>query len=117
MKTYRNYLLSKHIIPEKQIPYYVNWVTNCFSFNKKYPDMDISDKDIRCYLSKIEKQKEDWQVKQAHEAINLYGSSPNSLGERVQGFKGSRVQGFKDPRIQVLFFRYLNRSSERISNF
>lgn len=79
MKTYRNYLLSRHIVKEKQIPYYVNWVTQCFAFHKKSPGMDITDKEIGVYLKKIEKQKEDWQVKQAHEAINLYLFLKNRL--------------------------------------
>jgi hypothetical protein len=47
METYRNYLLSRHIIPEKQIPYYVNWVTQCSSFTKKSPEMDITNEEIR----------------------------------------------------------------------
>lgn len=72
LKKFHNYLNEKGYIPEKQIPYYINWVTSFLSFCGEIPVEQITDEHVNSYIDKITNQREDWQVKQAREAIGLY---------------------------------------------
>jgi hypothetical protein len=74
MENFKNFLLSKQLIQQKQCTYYIKWVSKFFSFQGKkesIPD-SISDKLINNYLLHLEKSYESWQVTQAEEALRLY---------------------------------------------
>ena len=72
LKKFHNYLKEKGYVPEKQIPYYINWVTSFLTFCGEIPVEKITDEHVNSYSDKIFHQCEDWQVKQAREAIGLY---------------------------------------------
>lgn len=72
MEKYRNYLISKRIVTEKHLPYYLSWVSQFYAFCKKPETETVTDSEVDAFLKKLMRSCEDWQVKQAKEAINLY---------------------------------------------
>ena len=71
MKDFKSYLVSKRIVTEKQLPYYINWVSQCFNYFNKAAEDGISQDEIDQFLAVLGKHKEDWQVDQARDAIDL----------------------------------------------
>jgi len=69
---YHNYLKEKQNVPEKQIPFYINWVTSFLRFCDGITVDQVDENHVNSYLEKLSRQREDWQVKQAKEAIGLY---------------------------------------------
>lgn len=72
MKNFKQYLLAKRIVPENQVPYYISWVSKFYAFHNKLPPEPVSREDINSYLGYLSKKHEEWQVKQAENAIRLH---------------------------------------------
>ncbi|MBT8489596.1 MAG: integron integrase [Deltaproteobacteria bacterium] len=72
MNQFKSFLISKKIIPENKIPFYLSWVSQCYIFYDKQPDKELSPQEIEKFLMRLAKYREEWQVNQAREAINLY---------------------------------------------
>ncbi len=72
MQKFNNYLESKRIVPEKQIPFYVNWVSQFLNFFNKKPSDNFTSDEIARFLKYLTKRKEEWQVSQASESIRIY---------------------------------------------
>jgi len=68
----KSYLLSRHLTDEKRAGFYLSWVIRFYKFCNKNPEDSIGTEDIERYLKHLSKGHEEWQVKQASEAINLY---------------------------------------------
>ena len=72
MNEFKTFLSLKNTIPEKKIPYYLMWVSKLYAyFDKDFDEPVISD-EVDRFLHNIQKNYEDWQVKQAREALRLY---------------------------------------------
>jgi len=72
MEGFKSYLLSRHLSNEKQAGFYLYWVSQFYSHCNKSPGDRVESEDIERYLKFLAKRREDWQVKQASEAIELY---------------------------------------------
>jgi integron integrase len=72
VEDFKTYLLSKHIVPETKLSYYISWITRFYAFCGKNPGDDVSPEEIASFLKQLTKSREDWQVDQANEAIQLY---------------------------------------------
>ncbi|MEA3386014.1 MAG: integron integrase [Thermodesulfobacteriota bacterium] len=72
MEHFSSYLLSKRIVPEKRLRYYLSWITRFYAFCDKSLCDDVSNEEIDSFLRHLMKSREDWQVSQANEAIRLY---------------------------------------------
>ncbi len=46
MKQFKDYMLHKHIIPEKKMPYYISWISQFYAFCGKEVGDVISTGDI-----------------------------------------------------------------------
>ena len=68
----KSFLLSRRITNEKNADFYIFWVSLSYDFCKKHPEDRIKTEDIERYLKHLSKSREEWQVKQASEAIRLY---------------------------------------------
>lgn len=79
---FEQYLISKAFIKEKYIPFYVKWVSYCYSFLEQPDNRLLTSEQMRGYLNHISKTREDWQVKQAEEALRLYGYYLSSEPEK-----------------------------------
>jgi hypothetical protein len=62
---FEQFLVSSGAIQQKQIPYYVKWVTNCYTVCKCSADKILSADQKKQFLAMLENSREDWQVKQA----------------------------------------------------
>lgn len=71
-KKFDNYLKNKTNLSEKVIPYYLKWVTDLYQFFNEDLETVLSDDQVINFLTHIADFREDWQVKQAKEAINLF---------------------------------------------
>jgi hypothetical protein len=72
MDQFESYLKSGLSIPEKRRKFYLAWVSGLFAFHNKGPMAEISTDEIEAYLRRLSKSREEWQVKQAKEAIDLF---------------------------------------------
>ena len=72
MDDFKAYILSRRIANEKSADFYVNWVTGFFGFCSKNLEDSVTTEEIEEYLAYLAKRKEDWQVRQASDAIQLY---------------------------------------------
>jgi len=69
---------------QKQIPYYVKWVTNCYTFCKVPAEKILSADQKKQFLDMLENSREDWQVKQAEQALRLYTYFVLRYGQRPE---------------------------------
>jgi integron integrase len=69
---FQEFLVRKKHIPEKNAPYYSLWVNKFFSFSTSTNEEKF-DNILKQFLEHLSAQKtEEWQLKQAEEAIKLY---------------------------------------------
>ena len=70
---FQKYLSSRQLTAERSIPFFTSWVAMFLTFAKKntYQDTNILIPQFLDHL-KIAAAKEDWQIRQAHQAIELY---------------------------------------------
>ena len=97
MKRFKNYLLTKRIIPENRVPYYLEWVSKFYAFCDKEPGDDVSTGEVETYLRHLSKFCEEWQVKQAKEAIELF----RFVGRRSDSPKGNRDMDSNDQTTMI----------------
>jgi integron integrase len=72
MEQFKSYLLSKHLTDEKRAGFYISWVTRFHDFCKKKPEDPVTSEEMERYFKLLSRNREDWQVKQAAEAVHLY---------------------------------------------
>ena len=72
MEDFRSYLLSKQIVSENKLVYYLVWVNQFYVFCDKIPGDNVSTEEIDGFVKHLMKNRGDWQVKQAKEAIQLF---------------------------------------------
>jgi hypothetical protein len=63
MEKFTNYLISKSIIPEAQVRYYIGWVRAFFRSLGRDSAQKVTSEEIDRYLKGLAKTHEDWQVK------------------------------------------------------
>jgi integron integrase len=69
---FRTYLTDKARVKDKYIPYYLKWVSDCYSFFNQPPENPLSNDQKQEFLKHISKRQEEWQVNQADYALRLY---------------------------------------------
>ncbi|MBN1625811.1 MAG: phage integrase N-terminal SAM-like domain-containing protein [Deltaproteobacteria bacterium] len=72
MEQFKAYLTSSKLTDEKKAGYYLSWVTRLYNFYKKKTKDPITSEEVAHYLQSLSKNREDWQIRQAAEAIQLY---------------------------------------------
>ncbi len=72
MEDFRSCLLSKRILSENKLVYYLVWINQFYAFCDKIPGDDVSAEEIDGFVKHLMISREDWQVKQAKEAIQLF---------------------------------------------
>ena len=78
LKDFEKYLTLQAIIAEKLILYYLKRVTNCYSFLDTELSLSISSDQKSQFLKHFSKSHEDWQIKQADNALYSCGSKKYS---------------------------------------
>jgi hypothetical protein len=72
LEKFRNYLKSKGFVIESQLPYYIKWVEAFLHFCKGQADPTAPVDLVAPFLDALARNRKDWQVKQAKEAVSLY---------------------------------------------
>ncbi|MCX7634410.1 MAG: integron integrase [Syntrophales bacterium] len=72
MESFKAFLVTKKAVPEKRIPYYLNWGRRFQDTMGKAGDAPFTDEEVRSFLKGMELHLEEWQIKQAKEALDLY---------------------------------------------
>lgn len=62
MRQFREYLLGKGNVPEKQVPYYEAWVSQFYASCDKKPGDSVTLDEIEDFLLELSRQKEDRQT-------------------------------------------------------
>jgi hypothetical protein len=115
MNRFAQYLSNKHIIPNRQISFYIHWVRQCYAFCKKAADLCITSDEIDGYLKHISKQKEYWQVDQARMAIGLYVfyKSQNNKNTLKTVTAPNQWKKVKKEMVTIIRLKHLSPNTER----
>ena len=70
---FQEFLLPHKLVSEKNVPFYVLWVSKFISFMNGNRDI-AKDSALLAFLEQLPKKKkiEDWQLQQAEEAVKIY---------------------------------------------
>ena len=70
---FQNFLVSRSLVPEKNVSFYAHWVSKFLTFSNRNQDLG-PDLRVRNFLNQLKSQKNisDWQIKQADDALRLY---------------------------------------------
>jgi integron integrase len=73
LTTFKQFLNNRERIPERNIPYYLKWVADCYRFFNAPETHLLTNDEKSQFLTYLGKKHEDWQVEQADRALRLYG--------------------------------------------
>jgi integron integrase len=116
MKHFQTYLQSRHILPKERIPYYLSWVSQFFAFVDKNTSAAITRDDMDRFLKHLTKSKEEWQVAQAKEAIELFKfvCMSDARDSRKPDMASDKVwQQAMDEMIRMLRLKHRSLSTEK----
>lgn len=85
LHAFEEYLADRQLVQKKQLPYFARWVSNYLSFCEKSALEPDSEDQVQAFLQFMAKGKEEWQVKQAREAIRLFLFYLSRTGSEVAG--------------------------------
>lgn len=90
LQGFQEFLISRQLVPQKNIPYYAYWVSKFLSFSNKneHLNIDLQSRKFLKYLNNSENIA-DWQREQAQTAIKLYIN--NFLKEYASQFSPNDV--------------------------
>jgi hypothetical protein len=121
-KSFTEFLREKRRIADKHIPYYERWVAMYSSRAGQDPHSVQGEEDtaVRSFLSSLESRYEDWQVRQAWRALQLYfyycGRRISNLGPgilRPEAPTDSTRQALRANMIQSIRLKHLSLRTEK----
>jgi integrase len=70
---FQNFLVSRSLVPEKNVSFYAYWVSKFLAFSNRNQDLG-PDLRVEKFLNHLRTQKNisDWQIRQADDALRLY---------------------------------------------
>ncbi|MBM4066481.1 MAG: hypothetical protein FJ266_12710 [Planctomycetes bacterium] len=74
---FKDYLTQKALIKDKYVPFYLKWVSDCYSFLNEPASKVLNSEQMSRFHKYLAKTHEDWQVKQASQG--LLGFRPHFL--------------------------------------
>ena len=72
IEKFRNYLLSKRLVTEKQLPFYLRWAGKFLQFCESFSGNEKMENLVDSFLIEFGRSREQWQVDQAKESISLF---------------------------------------------
>jgi len=72
LQAFKQFLSEKERLPEKNIPYYIKWVLDCYRYFNAPESQPLTNEQNAKFLNWLAKKHEDWQVQQADRALRLY---------------------------------------------
>ncbi|RJR20318.1 MAG: integron integrase [Desulfobacteraceae bacterium] len=103
-------------MPEKRIPYYVNWVSRFQGFCGIKAGSEFTQSQVADFLKEMAKTHEDWQVNQAKEAVDLYRyflnrASPEDSPESKESAEAWKSLG--EEMVRILRLKHRSLSTEK----
>lgn len=113
---FKSYLANKAVVSEKYLPFYLKWVTDCYSRLSLPLTTALKSEQRRQYLDHIAKARPDWQVRQADSALRLYGyylsrASQNNTPETAAARE--QWQSLEGETRKALRLRHRSHSTEK----
>ncbi len=116
LSAFQSNLTKRALIKDKYVPFYVKWVSECYAFLDR-PTSDILSQDVKQqFLRHLAKTHEDWQVKQAEQALRLYTYFLSSQQNTATGESQDAAQAWEalETRTrEVLRLRHRSYSTEK----
>jgi hypothetical protein len=112
---FEQFLVSNGSIAPMQIPYYVKWVTECYAACKSPVDKILAADQKKQYLEHLENTREEWQVKQAEQALRLYTFFVSRYGQRAVATsdEGKLWEQIVEKMIKVMRLKHLSLNTEK----
>jgi len=118
MLDFITFLKEKQKIPEKKVPFYLHWISKYHKFSKT----NLSDncRSIECFIVELRQKHEEWQVKQAEEAVRSYHYFKNRK-ESLQSKKITSINHeeyrdwnkIKEKTVRLIRLRHLSYRTEK----
>lgn len=118
LQEFEEYLADRQLVQKKQLPYFVRWVSNYLSFCEKSDSEPDSEDQVQVFLHFMAKSKEEWQVKQAREAIRLFlfclsRTGTESTGAAASSFPSASWQQVTVQMREALRLRHRSLRTEK----
>lgn len=116
LSAFKKYLTKKSIVKERYIPYYLKWVSDCYSFLDEPDSQVLNPEQNQFFLKHLSKKNEDWQVNQAENAIRLYSyflSSQHSSAATASPDTESEWNSLEDGTREMLRLKQRAYSTEK----
>ncbi|MDZ4165787.1 MAG: integron integrase [Smithellaceae bacterium] len=104
---FQHYLLTRKLVPEKNVPYYARWVSRYLVFSNPLENMDGAEM-LQRFLDDLQSRQhlENWQVQQAQEAVQLYTTHfPGGITSEVRTRSGNISADRFDPDLVLAKMR------------
>ncbi len=72
LQSFENFLTQRRIVASKNISFFSRWIQQCYAYTGHPLDYQLTDEEAGLFLGSLEKRCQEWQIKQADEAIRLY---------------------------------------------
>ena len=113
---FQSFLAHHGHIREKNLPYYLRWVSECYAYLKQPIEHKITSEQRHRFLSSLATNHEDWQVKQADHALRLYqfflSRQPTSTSPDPTSF-GQQWDSVEEATRKALRLRHLSFNTEK----
>jgi hypothetical protein len=108
-------LVSNGATPQKHIPYYIKWVTSCNASLISPTDKIQSVDQKNQFLDMLGNSRENWQVKQAEQALRLYTFFVSQYGQRPEptSDEGKQWNQIIEKMIKVVRLKHLSLNTEK----
>ena len=116
LQVFNQFLSAKERIPEKNIPYYVKWVSDCYRYFDIPETQPLTNDQNAKFLNHLAKKHEDWQVQQADRALRLYGYFLSRRQRNEDGASGDMPDDWKkieEKMREALRLRHRSYSTEK----
>ncbi len=113
---FKLFLSEKERLPEKNTPYYVKWVSDCYRYFDVPESQPLTNEQNAKFLNRLAKKHEDWQVQQAERALKLYGyflSRPQKNNAEAAIADSSDWQRIEESLRGALKLRHRSYSTEK----
>ena len=116
LATFRQFLSIKERVPERNIPYYLKWVSDRYRFFNLSKMTPLENHQRAQFLTHLAKNHEDWQVEQADRALRLYeyflSKTKTDQNEPVADLSGDWKR-LEDKTREALKLRHRSYSTEK----
>lgn len=108
---FQAYLKTHRLAPEKSIPFLAHWVDRYLEFLDRHPALPVQEK-LSWFLKELARRAQDWQVRQAATAVNLYTSHFKGTQEAEARKTGGWDNALRSLR-NILRLRHYSQKTEK----